>query len=83
MKVTWSQKRKKKRCLATLPVFNEKEKDGQEDDEVRAPIPDLQEATQLAKEFQAQGDKLAVVCPSLIKHLFYEFFSFSNKLKIA
>ncbi|XP_061372194.1 uncharacterized protein LOC133314690 [Gastrolobium bilobum] len=72
MKVTWKNK-KKKLCLPALSYFIEdqpfpqKNNDAEEDgDGLHAPNPeqsqhsDLEKARQLAKEFQAQGDNLAV-----------------------
>ncbi|KAG4958460.1 hypothetical protein JHK87_035093 [Glycine soja] len=62
MKVTWKNK-KKKRCLPTLSHFTDlpfehnHQQDSNTDAEDGAHVPD---ATQLANEFQAQGDKLAM-----------------------
>ncbi|CAL0307876.1 unnamed protein product [Lupinus luteus] len=66
MKVTWKNN-KKKRCLLPLPLFKEKEcEDG---DEVNVPNTqqpqhqnqsEFEETRHLAKEFQAQGDNLAL-----------------------
>ncbi|KAK7275593.1 hypothetical protein RIF29_16712 [Crotalaria pallida] len=67
MKVTWkNNNKKKKRCLtSSLPLFNE-----EEEEEVSAPNPqqqptqqkksEFEETRQLAKDFQAQGDNLAL-----------------------
>ncbi|XP_014620626.1 tetratricopeptide repeat protein 33-like isoform X2 [Glycine soja] len=62
MKVTWKNK-KKKRCLPTLSHFTDlpfehnHQQHSNTDAEDGAHVPD---ATQLANEFQAQGDKLAM-----------------------
>ncbi|KAE9615281.1 hypothetical protein Lal_00048358 [Lupinus albus] len=66
MKVTWKNN-KKKRCLLPLPLFNEKEsEDGNEVNVPNTQQPQQQnqsgfeETRHLAKEFQAQGDNLAL-----------------------
>lgn len=65
MKVTWKNN-KKKRCLPTLSHFTdlpfEHNDQPHSEDGARVPDPDQSHAVQLANEFQAQGDKLAVVC---------------------
>ncbi|MED6216807.1 hypothetical protein PIB30_011398 [Stylosanthes scabra] len=59
MKVSWKQKTKKKRCLEALPQFTEQplEPNQEEQQPLHPPHPNPQ---QLALEFQAQGDKLAL-----------------------
>ncbi|BAT82163.1 hypothetical protein VIGAN_03212900 [Vigna angularis var. angularis] len=63
MKVTWKNN-KKKRCLPTLSHFSdlpfEHNDQPHSEDGARVPDPDQSRAAQLAHEFQAQGDKLAV-----------------------
>jgi len=65
MKVTWKNNKKKKRCLPTLSHFTDLpfEHHDQPHSQDGAPIPDLDQSrtAQLANEFQAQGDKLAMV----------------------
>ncbi|XP_019430378.1 PREDICTED: tetratricopeptide repeat protein 33 isoform X4 [Lupinus angustifolius] len=63
MKVTWKNK-KKKRCLLPLPLFNDKETDEVNVPNTQQPQQqnqsEFEETRHLAKEFQAQGDNLAL-----------------------
>ncbi|TKY56087.1 Tetratricopeptide repeat protein 33 [Spatholobus suberectus] len=74
MKVTWKNNKKKKRCLPTLSHFADlpfehhqqhdrphPHSDNDAEDGVRVPNPEQSDATQLANEFQALGDKLAMI----------------------
>ncbi|MED6196247.1 hypothetical protein PIB30_045724 [Stylosanthes scabra] len=68
MKVSFKQKSKKQRCLEALPQFTDQplETNQEEQQPLHPPHPNpqhshvSQEARQLAMEFQAQGDKLAL-----------------------
>jgi len=78
MKVTWKNK-KKKRCLPTLSHFTDlpfehnHQQHSNTDAEDGAHVPD---ATQLANEFQAQGDKLAMVSCFILTHTHVVCFRF-------
>nr|XP_025612496.1 uncharacterized protein LOC112705760 isoform X2 [Arachis hypogaea] len=66
MKVSWKKTTKKKRCLEALPQFTDLPFEHNQDEHPLYPQPHpehshgSEEARQLAKEFQAQGDKLAL-----------------------
>ncbi|KAK7377396.1 hypothetical protein VNO80_02820 [Phaseolus coccineus] len=64
MKLTWKNNKNKKRCLPTLSHFTdlpfEHHDQPHSQNGVPIPDPDQSRATQLANEFQAQGDKLAM-----------------------
>ncbi|KAL1309130.1 hypothetical protein HN51_051807 [Arachis hypogaea] len=58
MKVSWKKTTKKKRCLEALPQFTDLPFEHNQDEHPLYPQPHPER--QLAKEFQAQGDKLAL-----------------------
>ena len=66
MKGRWKKTTKKKRCLEALPQFTDLPFEHNQDEHPLYPQPHpehshgSEEARQLAKEFQAQGDKLAL-----------------------
>ncbi|XP_015934146.1 uncharacterized protein LOC107460299 isoform X1 [Arachis duranensis] len=66
MKVSWKKTTKKKRCLEALPQFTDLPFEHNQDEHPLYPQPHpehshgSEEARQLAKVFQAQGDKLAL-----------------------
>ncbi|XP_016167109.1 tetratricopeptide repeat protein 7A isoform X1 [Arachis ipaensis] len=59
MKVSWKKTTKKKRCLEALPQFTDLPFEHNQDEHPLYPQPHPER--QLAKEFQAQGDKLALL----------------------